>query len=179
MDDALVVGILHGQGHVAHNLGGQPRGQRSGDDLFAQAVAVDQFEGEEWFAVMRADFVDVDDVGMLEPGHRLGLGAKAGQIAFGGEVPGQDHLKGHEPVEPVLAGLVNHTHAATAQDVEDVVARHVRQANGFRVLRRQGRCLGIWEDNSGRRGPHGGVPGTILRALRSHRLGSSHGRRIE
>ena len=65
---------------------------------------------------------DLDDVGVLEPGDRLGLGEEAGGGLGRGVGAGQDHLQGAGAVEPDLAGLVDDAHAAAAQLAQDLVA---------------------------------------------------------
>ena len=65
---------------------------------------------------MLADLVDLHDVGVLQPGDGLGLGAEAGQLLPSPAcAAGQDHLEGDEAVEPDLPGLVDDAHAAAAQ----------------------------------------------------------------
>ena len=41
---------------------------------------------------MLADFVDLHDVGMLQPGHRPGLGAEPREMIAARVVAGEDHL---------------------------------------------------------------------------------------
>ena len=57
---------------------------------------------------------------MVEHGHRPGLAGEA----FGERrvLPdlGREDLQGHEPVEPLLPGLVDHAHAAAAHQFQDL-----------------------------------------------------------
>ena len=92
---------------------------------------------------MLADVVDLDDVGVLEPGDGLGLGEEAGGGLGAGVRAGQDHLQGDGAVEPDLAGLVDDAHAAAAQLAQDLVAgeRGVGTPGGGRrrvAIRRRG-----------------------------------------
>ena len=66
--------------------------------------------------------IDLDDVRVLQPGDRLGLGQEADGGLGPGVVAGQDHLEGDDAVEPELPGLVDDAHAAAAQLPEDLVA---------------------------------------------------------
>ena len=54
---------------------------RRAGELLRQAAAVDELQGEEGPAVVLADLVDLHDVGVLQAGDGLGLGAEAGQFA--------------------------------------------------------------------------------------------------
>ena len=71
---------------------------------------------------MLADLVDLDDVGVLEPGHRLGLGAEPLDGPGHGVATRLDHLEGDQPVEGELTGLVDHARPAPAELAEDPVA---------------------------------------------------------
>ena len=81
---------------------------------------------------MLADLVDLHDVRVLQLGHRLRLGAEAGQLLRAGVVARQDHLQGDDPVQLHLPGLVDHAHAAAAQLAEDLVAGHDGPRRGTR-----------------------------------------------
>ena len=72
-----------------------------------------------------ADFMDGDDVLMLKIGRRLGFGMKPLNIFFGGQLSKQDHFQGDGSVERHLPGSEDHTHAATANLLQQfVVAEH-------------------------------------------------------
>ena len=71
---------------------------------------------------MLVDVEDLDDVGVLELGDGLGLGQEPGGGLGAGVLAGQDHLQGDGAVEPDLAGLVDHAHAAAAELAQDLVA---------------------------------------------------------
>src|SRR5262249_2739368 len=59
----------------------------------------------------------------------------------------EDHLQGDGALEALLPRLVNDTHAAAAQLVEDLVAGHRRQGRvGRRLLVESGReAGGVWD----------------------------------
>ena len=40
-------------------------------DLLIQVAAFNEFQGKVWAALVVADFVNLDDVGMLQASHRL------------------------------------------------------------------------------------------------------------
>ena len=68
----------------------------------------------EVLAVDVADFVDGDDVRVLQPGRGLGLGAEALQVVVRRQRAGEDHFQGDDAVERSLPGLVDDAHAAAA-----------------------------------------------------------------
>ena len=67
-----------------------------------QAAALDILQLEEGQAVGLADVVDLDDVGVLEPGDGLGLGEEADGGDGVGVGAGQDHLQGAGAVQEDL-----------------------------------------------------------------------------
>ena len=85
-----------------------------------QGSPLEQLQGHERHPVGLADLVDLHDVGMPEPGDRLGLDAEPGQVVGTGPVPA-DHLQGDQPVQAALAGLVDDAHAPFANQVHDLV----------------------------------------------------------
>ena len=132
---------------------------------------------------MLADVVDLDDVGVLEPGDGLGLGQEADGGLGAGVRAGQDHLQGDGAVEPDLAGLVDDPHAAAAQLALDLVAGDGRRGAVGDGLRRvalrssgrtgvppavHGRCRGVRRRDEGRRGSRSeaGITGASVRPRR-------------
>ena len=80
MDDPGLVGGVDGPGQRHHQLGGLPARLRRAGQAVVEAAALEQLQRDERQAVRLADLVDLDDVGMPEPGDRLGLDAEAGQV---------------------------------------------------------------------------------------------------
>ena len=111
---------------------------------------------EERQAVVLADLVDLHDVRVLQPGDRLRLGAEAGSWSRPrrGCRPGSSSGRTRR-FRPDLPGLVDDAHAAAAQLLEQLVARHLGQGRvarrrfpaGTGALRRKRRAGGM------RRGP--------------------------
>ena len=92
-----------------------------------QAAARDEFQREERPAVGLADFVDLDDVGVVEAGDDLRFGEETGVFRRSVAAIVQDHLEGDDAVELELAGLVDDAHAAAAQLAKDLIAGHLRR----------------------------------------------------
>ena len=72
-----------------------------------------------------ADVVDGADVGMVQCGSGLGFALEARErLRVAGNVFRQE-LQGDEAVEPSVLGLVDHTHAAAAELLDDAVVAQV------------------------------------------------------
>ena len=95
-------------------------------------------------AVGLAEVIDGDDVGMVEPRQRLRLARETlGKARVFLLLAGQDFQR-HEAVEPRLARLIDHAHAAAAQAFKDFQLRELagdllQGRRGFR-LRGATRC---------------------------------------
>ena len=88
-----------------------------------QRHAVQKLHGDERLAVLLADFVDGADVGMVQGGGSLGFTLEALQcLGVSGHFVGQE-LQRNETAEVGVLGLVDHTHAAAAELLDDAVVR--------------------------------------------------------
>src|SRR5262249_17405434 len=65
--------------------------------------------------------VDLQEVGVPQPGHRAGFDVEACQSIRSNAHPGGYGLQRDEPLEPKVARQVDDTHAARAQDLDDLV----------------------------------------------------------
>ena len=94
----------------------------------ADRLAVDVAHDEVDEALALADGVDRDDVRMGQPGGGLRLAGEAlADVLLEGEL-GRQHLDGDPALEPLVAGAVDHAHAAAADLALD----------GIRVAQRLG-----------------------------------------
>ena len=122
VQDPPAVGVVDGQGHVAEagglGAGVEPRG-------LGEIAAGDVLHREVLQALMFADFIDRHDVRMVERGHRLGLGAEAGQVARGGERASEDHLERDHPVEARLIGPIDDPHPAVGYFLFELVIAEI------------------------------------------------------
>src|SRR5262245_61427233 len=102
-----------------------------------------------------ADLVNGDDVGVVETGRRLGLGAEALHLGWRGQLAGEDHLEGDFPFEADLPGPIHDAHAASRDLLQQLVVAEVlsprwdgidrrRLARG-EVARKLRRLRGIWQ----------------------------------
>jgi hypothetical protein len=112
----MLVGVVDRLGECLHHFGRLTHGEGGAVQLLREAAAGHEFQAQEREAGVLAHFVDLDDVGMLHPGDRFGLGPEPGQRLHPGRGAGLDHLQGHRPRRKELAGLVDDAHAAPAQD---------------------------------------------------------------
>ena len=71
---------------------------------------LDQLHGIERVPLMPPDLVDRHDVRMVETHNRLGLNQESADLRLGGELPGEDHLQRHHPIQADLPRLVNDPH---------------------------------------------------------------------
>ena len=101
----------------------------------SQATTMHQFQSHERAAIRRlvkaANFVDLHDAGVLELGHRLGLDAEARErrridVAFGA-----NQFERDKSLQPRLTGLIDNTHAASAEFSQNLVPGDDRPAQRF------------------------------------------------
>ncbi len=98
----MLVGAGDGAGQGLDQRGGRPGRLRPALAGPGQRGAADQLHGEVGAAVALADVVDLDDIGVVQPGHGLGFGAEAGPVDGAGAGPGVDHLQGDQPIQADL-----------------------------------------------------------------------------
>ena len=106
-----LAGLQHHGEHLAPRTlaGAQPPAQR---------LALHEFHDEVDLALELADLVHADDVGVGEPGHRLGLAVQAG-ASEAVALRGPQQLDGDLAVELVVVGRVDDAHAALADLLQD------------------------------------------------------------
>src|ERR1700678_274068 len=88
-----------------------------------QSYAVQVLHDHERDVLVTANFVDHADIGMAQSGSGLGFALKTGQgmLVFG-QTLGKE-LHGNEAMEGCVFSLVDHTHAATADFLDDTIVR--------------------------------------------------------
>jgi hypothetical protein len=88
---------------------------------FLEALALDELHGVIVNAVVSADVVDRDDVGVVQPRRRTGLAAEALQADEVRRRLGRQHLQGDVAAQRLLLRFVNDAHAAAAHLAQDAV----------------------------------------------------------
>src|SRR5437762_14210935 len=58
---------------------------------------------------------------MIQSGSVLSFDAKAADVFGRGQLPGPNHLKGHDPLEANLPGLVNDAHSAVSNFLQKLI----------------------------------------------------------
>ena len=91
-------------------------------------------------ALMLANFVDGHDVGVIELGGGLSLGLEPLHVSGRGQLSGQDHLEGNQPLQLDLPRLVHHAHAAACDLLQQLVFAEVTHC--FQGRRAHGRFAG-------------------------------------
>ncbi len=115
MDDAPVVGHLHGVRHLASDGQRFVNREGPGGDALGQGLALDQLEDKAADALGFFQAIDGRDVRVVERSEELRLAAEAGHaVGVAGEGLGQD-FEGDVAVQAVVAGPVDFTHAALAE----------------------------------------------------------------
>ncbi len=118
------MGVFDAAGDAHQIAGGDAAGQRAAGQPFGEAGAFDEVHAVIAAAVLDADLVDGNDVGVAQAGGGRGLGMKSLEVVFIRNSAGQDHLDGHVAAQPQVAGLavnIEHAHAAAAQFVKKLV----------------------------------------------------------
>ncbi len=137
VDDALAVGLGQPAGHLLGDVGRLVHRQRPALDLAAQGLAVVAGHGEVEPAVLGlAHLEDRAEVGVVERRGRPRLLQEAG---LGHRVARQlrrQELERHRAAEPGVLGLVDHAHAAAAQELQDAVGADRPAGEGVAGLRR-------------------------------------------
>ncbi len=99
-------------------------------ELLAQAPAVGVFQGEKALPFVFADLVDLNDVRMLKPRGRFGLGTEPRRDLRVIVDPGPDHFESDQPVQSMLTRAVHHPHRAAAEFLQQFVTRDARPEIG-------------------------------------------------
>src|SRR5262245_17573867 len=94
-----------------------------------EVAAVHKFQGKKRPAVVLAYFIDLHDVGLLQP--RYGCSFRAKALSRGRIVvqSGEHHLERHWPFEGTLSGVIDNAHATAPQLSDDLIAGHNWKGN--------------------------------------------------
>jgi hypothetical protein len=128
MDNPRVVRDLDGPGQSDQQLGGIPTGLRRPCKAAIERATVEQLERNKWSAIDLADLENLDDVGMMEPSHGLGLDPHAGQMIGVPSSRSLDHLDGNQAIEAPLPRPIDDAHTPFAQQIEEIISSDLRRA---------------------------------------------------
>jgi hypothetical protein len=99
-----------------------------------------QLHTEEGAAIDLTDFVDGDDMSMMQLGGGFRFRTEPSQVRRRGQITSKDHLECDDPVQLLLPGLIDHPHAAATklfqQFVVAVVASFEQAGIGAVLWRR-------------------------------------------
>jgi hypothetical protein len=135
VDDALGVRRRHAAGQLLDQPGGVARRQRLVAQPEAEAAAADVLQRHVRQDLMLAEIKHLDDVGVAQGRHRLGLDQEAPALLAIGVRARQHHLERHQALQAQVPGLVDDAHAVAAQFVANLVAGHRRPTRWRRRLR--------------------------------------------
>ena len=96
--------------------------ERAPADQLGEGLALDQLHHEERLLVLRADVVDRDQAGVVEPGQDPGL-ALVTQVQRVVADVGAEHLDGDLPGQDLVGGSVDVAHPATPEELAEQVRR--------------------------------------------------------
>ena len=145
MNDSLSVNGVDGAGDPLDEFGGGARYRvdRRVRRLLS-ARPLEQFDrqignGDTVRPGERVDLEDLNDLGVLDAGEDLGLEEEALNGARVGRGARQDHLECDRPIQPLVASLVNDTHAPATDLSDELEAGDMRQTAR---VRDNERCVG-------------------------------------
>ena len=143
MDNAFVVGELEGLANLGNDLEGFARGKFARAFQLAEVQAIDEFHDDESQAVDLAEFMDGNDVRVVESGEGAGFAVEAfGEAGAAGGLRRED-FQGDQPVEGGLAGFINGAHPAFSDKTEDFeLGKELRHVFDSGRLERGGFGLG-------------------------------------
>jgi hypothetical protein len=89
-----------------------------------QRQSIQELHGNESLPVLVINFVDGADVRMIQRGGGLGFSLKAGECLRVFSYTIRKELEGDESPELYIFSLIDHTHTASAQLLDDAVVRN-------------------------------------------------------
>ena len=82
-------------------------------------------------ALVLTHFVDRNDSPMVELRGSFGLDSEPPHIFCAGQIPGQDHLYRHHPIQTHLPRLVDDSHPAAADFLQELVVSKVTNSRSL------------------------------------------------
>ena len=175
VDDALLMGRVHGQRQRLHQQGRFARGTVIGQ-FAGQAAARAELEREirtgcSTAEVHLADLMDLYDAGVLQAGECLGFQSKSIDLA---KRAGEDHLECHLTAQFDVSGAIHNSHAAASQLGKDFVAGDERILSRLDRIGRSGRANGlVWIFRNGQ--PRQAIRGRSQQGIKSEAFADGSG----
>jgi hypothetical protein len=119
--DPALVGVMHRSRGNGHDLNGTAGVGHESRQVLREAPAVDQLHREVEPPLVLADLVNGHDVGVIELGRVLGLGAEARDLLGRRQVAGENHLQRDHAVEPDVPRLEHHAHSSAGDLLDQLV----------------------------------------------------------
>ncbi len=135
MNEFALVGIMDRAGQRLDQASRLVGRLRLVVEQLLQAAARDVFQGEERTAGMFADLVDLDNVGVPEPGDGLGFAAQARLVLGLGRSTVTEQFQRHVAMQRRLPGPIHHAERAAAESFADLIAVNVWEVVVFQVFR--------------------------------------------
>ena len=123
MDNAFSVRRVQGVGNLGCQIEQQLNLQWLTQEAMLQRDAIEKLHRDEGAAFFFADVVNRADVGMVQRRCGFRFAPESFQrLTIVGQLFGQE-LKSNEAVKPYVLGLIDHSHPAAAQLLDDAVVR--------------------------------------------------------
>ena len=123
MNDAFGVGGVECVGDLDGQRQQRFQRHRMPRNAVLQRHTVEKLHGDEGLPVLLADVMNSPDVGMIQRRRSLRFPLKAGQRMWVLCEVGRQELESDETVQADVLGLVDDTHAATAELLDDAIVR--------------------------------------------------------
>ena len=125
MQDPASVSIGNRSTDRCQHFGRHSRWQGAVGQSFCQRRALDQLHAEKRSTLEFTDFVNVDDVGMVQLGGGFGFGSKPRDISRRSIVAPQDHFQRDDSIKAFLTSTINDAHPTATEFTQQFVVTAV------------------------------------------------------
>ena len=144
MHNASRMSFVEGIGNLDRPLKDLLDGGRLGLQNMPESFPLEQFHGNEGLAFMLANLVDSADIRVIQRRRSTGFPLKAIERLLVFQRIWREKLQGDEATEGCVLGLVNDTHAAAAEFLQNaVVANGAADHLGKRPVGENVRCFAV------------------------------------
>ena len=131
MNHAAQMRVVHGPCQPLDEVRRFLRRESLAFQLAVETTAVAELQREERQAVVLADVVKLNDIGVLQAGDGLRLDLEAHLLLQRGVGSREDHLESDDSIGLDLPCLVHDAHAAVTEFAEDLVPRNDQPRRAF------------------------------------------------